>query len=235
MDGVPLPRSLDQLAVDARSLTFYINILFLAVLSAFILVNLPRAFARVSQANEWCRGFSLRSTRLGRPSPPSTPQNMQVKAGVGNDGSDDSHIFDSQASQMEQKSNSYPLHVPACPAFARPLAWLLSIRLSPGFSLGQILILGFYMGILVYGGFHNSNPVTDPVRTGWIAVSQLPIVCALATKNNLIGLTVGLGYEKVSRSSSRDQAAKLTQFWAVKLYTPFRRSTRDYCGQSARS
>jgi len=73
----------------------------------------------------------------------------------------------------------------------------LRMRIAPGFSFGQLLILLAYLGTLVYGVFHNSNVLLDQSRTGWIAVSQYPFIYAFAQKNNLIGAFLGLGYEKV--------------------------------------
>jgi hypothetical protein len=68
----------------------------------------------------------------------------------------------------------------------------------PGFSLGQVIILLGYFGILLATTvWDNSSPFVDVVRPGWIAVAQMPIIFALATKNNIIGMLLGTGYEKV--------------------------------------
>ncbi|KAG0693019.1 hypothetical protein DFH29DRAFT_1007765 [Suillus ampliporus] len=45
---------------------------------------------------------------------------------------------------------------------------------------------------------YSSNPFTDPERAGWVIASQIPFVYALATKNNIIGMMVGVGYEKLN-------------------------------------
>lgn len=68
--------------------------------------------------------------------------------------------------------------------------------------MGQALILGVYAAVLVYASFLGSNPFEDPTRMGYVAMSQIPIVYVLGTKNNVVGMSVGMGYEKVSASSS---------------------------------
>ncbi|KAJ3765256.1 hypothetical protein FB446DRAFT_625068, partial [Lentinula raphanica] len=39
---------------------------------------------------------------------------------------------------------------------------------------------------------------TDTVRFGWITASQLPFVYAFGTKNNVLGMFLGIGYEKIN-------------------------------------
>jgi ferric-chelate reductase len=98
---------------------------------------------------------------------------------------------------------SYPPHVPEWPAIARPLGGFLRFRVAPSYSLGQFLLVLGYSAVMAYSWFYKSNPFADPNRTGFVAVSQLPIIIALATKNNLVGLFLGAGYEKVCFSSNR--------------------------------
>lgn len=57
-----------------------------------------------------------------------------------------------------------------------------------------------YMGIILFATFNRSNFFSDPKRAGWIAVAQIPIVVALASKNNILSWLSGQGYEKVSVS-----------------------------------
>jgi hypothetical protein len=79
-----------------------------------------------------------------------------------------------------------------------PLLTPLRARILPGFSLAQILVLATYFYSLIYATFYRSNVFLDPARTGWIAVSQLPFVFALAQKNNVLGSIVGHGYERLN-------------------------------------
>jgi len=61
----------------------------------------------------------------------------------------------------------------------------------------QVVVVVIYLATLLYPALFQTNPFTDPVRYGWIGVSQLPFVFALASKNNVLGLLLGVGYEKL--------------------------------------
>lgn len=54
-----------------------------------------------------------------------------------------------------------------------------------------------YMGGILFATFDQSNFFSDPKRAGYIAVAQIPIVVALAVKNNVLSWLSGQGYEKV--------------------------------------
>lgn len=117
--------------------------------------------------------------------------------------SDDSHTLISHAYLGQRRAGrdigmSFPPHLSAWPVGFRPLASFVRYRIVPGLSMGQILIFVGYFSILAYATFFDSNPFTDATRTGCIAISQLPIVFALATKNNLVGMLLGKGYEKLN-------------------------------------
>ncbi|KAI9455090.1 hypothetical protein BJY52DRAFT_685195 [Lactarius psammicola] len=75
-------------------------------------------------------------------------------------------------------------------------AYAINVRVSPGFSLGKLFVLLTYGVIVLYACFFRSNPFIDANRTGYIAVSQIPIVVALANKSNLLSWVSGIGYEK---------------------------------------
>ena len=83
------------------------------------------------------------------------------------------------------------------------LAYALNFRVSPGFSLGKLLVLVAYGLIVIYACLYRSNPFTEYDRTGYIAVSQVPIVMALAGKSNWLSWLSGVGYEKVNIHQSR--------------------------------
>jgi predicted ferric reductase len=67
-----------------------------------------------------------------------------------------------------------------------------------GFSTAQLVVMVGYAVLIGIGILLYSNPVTNAKRAGWIALSQLPVQFALAAKNNLVGLLVGKGYEKLN-------------------------------------
>lgn len=133
---------------------------------------------------------------------PSSSGHEHVRDGVM---SEESHTYFSHTHLIRHTStrtlgpvSKLPPHFRAWSSILPPVGGLLRHRLNFGFSLGQALILGVYAAVLVYASFLGSNPFKDPVRTGVVAMSQFPLVYVLGTKNNVVGMCVGMGYEKVS-------------------------------------
>lgn len=90
-----------------------------------------------------------------------------------------------------------PPHVASCPRLLRSFLTLLRMRVMPGLSVARVIALVIYFFSVTYAGFYRSNIFTDPTRTGWVAISQLPVVFLFAQKNTPLGLILGYGYEKV--------------------------------------
>ncbi|KAJ2974185.1 hypothetical protein NUW54_g11930 [Trametes sanguinea] len=70
--------------------------------------------------------------------------------------------------------------------------------IRPGLTIGKLLVEVSYFSVLLYAGLYKSNPLTQPVRSGYVAISQIPIVVALGTKNNVVGMMIGFGYERLN-------------------------------------
>lgn len=203
-----MPTAQEQNEASIR-LVLRLNIFLLGIIAIFILWRLPRAFARFSRASEWRQGVILRSIRLLKSSPRVVPSRTPSKLRKGKDiDADSSHTLYvpslppdvTTKGRLPTPPPNYPRHLPSCPALVRGIARLMQRRITPGFSLGQVVLLAIYLSILIYGSFHGSNPVTDPNRTGFISVSQVPFVFVFAAKNNILGWMLGIGYEKVSNS-----------------------------------
>jgi len=95
-----------------------------------------------------------------------------------------------------------PTRVPRWGTIVHPtIVYALNFRVAPGFSFGKLLVLLAYVVVISYAALLRSNPLTDPVRTGYIAMSQLPIAVALAGKTNWLSWASGVGYQKVPVSS----------------------------------
>jgi hypothetical protein len=77
------------------------------------------------------------------------------------------------------------------------LVYALNVRVAPGFSFGNLLVFFVYTALMLYASLRRPNPLTNPQRIGYLAISQVPIAVALAGKANWLGLACGLGYEKV--------------------------------------
>jgi ferric-chelate reductase len=97
------------------------------------------------------------------------------------------------------KASYVPTRVPRWTTVVHPsLACALNFRVSAGFSLRRLLVLMTYSVIVLYACLYRSNPFQDPNRWGYIAVSQIPIVVALANKSNWLSWLSGVGYEKLN-------------------------------------
>lgn len=107
----------------------------------------------------------------------------------------------STVSTISGRPRRLPTHMASWSTMVPPVANFFRKTIRPGLSIGKAIIISTYFGIIMYAGLHKSNPFTDPVRAGFVAVSQLPVVIMLATKNNILGMLISVGYEQVSRSS----------------------------------
>jgi ferric-chelate reductase len=95
-------------------------------------------------------------------------------------------------------SRRVPTRVPRWMRILHPtLAYALNFRVAPGFSFGNLLVLLVYTALMLYASLRRPNPFSNPLRIGYLAISQVPIAVALAGKTNWLGLACGLGYEKV--------------------------------------
>jgi ferric-chelate reductase len=95
-------------------------------------------------------------------------------------------------------SRRVPTHVPHWMRILRPtLTYALNFRVAPGFSFGNLLVILVYTALMLYASLLRINPLIHSDRIGHLAISQVPIVVALAGKTNWLGLACGLGYEKV--------------------------------------
>jgi hypothetical protein len=107
-------------------------------------------------------------------------------------------------------------------------------RISPSTSdYSRILCgAGYHPGRLrlrftIRSTFYKSNVFTDPVRTGFVAMAQIPFVFAFSMKNNFLGMLVGLGYEKVF-TSSLSLARHLDQAFIDQLRPPICRKSHHH-------
>lgn len=156
------------------ALLYHTNLLLLSIVGFFIIAKLPRVIALFGTTSEWFDGHFLHYTPSA-----SHAKRATEKGGV---------------------TMRYPPHVDSCIKFLRPLLKYLRLRISPGFSIAQSLILVIYFACLAYASLYKSNIFTDSSRTGWVATAQLPLLFALAQKNNVLGLLLGCAYENVTIS-----------------------------------
>lgn len=207
MEATTLSVSSTSPAVNVFQFVFHIDVFLLALAGVFALFALPRAVARFSRAAEWRQGHILRAIPLERRAPRPPMRSVQSPSAgpstADNLTSEESHTLHSEAHLIrhpaaKKEGWSLPPHICAWSSRIPTFANILRYRLDAGFSVGQALILVIYSAALVYAGFLKSNPFADPLRTGFVAMSQIPVVYLLATKNNILGIFLGLGYEKLN-------------------------------------
>jgi ferric-chelate reductase len=192
--------------VDDLSLVFHLNLVIFALFGLFSILTLPRFFTRFSRGSEWTTGLFLYS----RPRS-STPKSKYVvsvplesvshKATFS--GSDDSHTLNShthlirRAADEKGRKLSLPPHMKSWTGRYHRISAFLDRECVPSYSIGRSVIVAGYFLVLLYASVYKSSPFSDPLRTGFVAMSQIPLVFALATKNNVLGMMLAVGYEKV--------------------------------------
>ncbi|TFY73480.1 hypothetical protein EWM64_g10532, partial [Hericium alpestre] len=150
---------------------FHIDVLLLALFGLYVLTTLPRALSRFFDVPG--SGWMLRSRGL-------------YKSNVAPDSAD-------------ARTPKLPIRSPRWSTYIHPfVGCVLHYRVAPGFSFGRLCVLGVYFGILMYAGTFKSDPFTNSTREGFIAISQVPIVVALANKNNVLSFLSGIPYEKLN-------------------------------------
>ena len=205
-------------SAGADLLVFHLSIFLLTIITLLTIIRLPRALARFWRAAEWTSGHFLWHTSHRAPIPTKRLQRKDTDTSTSSrarfitdkqkaDATDNSHtLYSSHQARLRMDHSyrqssaagvTYPPHISAIPRFLNPVGALFRIRVAPGRSVAQVAVLVIYFSVLAYGGLYKSSPFTDPVRTGWLAVSQIPFVIAFASKNNILGMLLGFTYEKV--------------------------------------
>ena len=167
-----------------------IFILILIVILVFSLFNVPRASVYiVNNHSEIFHGYLLRSAtqfRMYR-----SPAGMTLQSKEKGQPEDSTPTLESVAPLKQ------PWHFPMYFSLRHPAASFLQYRILGKHTIIQVFLMAGYTAAVVFAAFYKSNPFFKPNRAGWVVASQLPFVYAFATKNNVIGLLVGVGYEKV--------------------------------------
>ena len=181
----------------------YTDILLLIIFFFVVLVRLPRSLARFHHRSEWTSGHFLRHVSvskktIGKPSPiESDSLSWSDIVDLSTDEDSETLPEKSFSRRLSFSDSLVPPHIPSCaPGFSQVLKFMHK-RPVPGVSYIHLTVMAVWLGILCFSAFYQANPFTDPSRFGWIAVSQLPFVYALGTKNNILGFLLGIGYEKV--------------------------------------
>ena len=189
-----------------ESLVYHVDLFLIVLVALYALARLPRLIALFGTSREWIDGHFLHRGPVRPTRRHLTPDTGAYPLKESSSPSDDTHspypyAFNASNEKWRASALRLPTHAAACPRVLRPLMTPLRVRIAPGFSVAQFLVLSVYFISLLYAGFFRANIFTDGSRTGWIAVAQLPFVFAFAQKNNIVGAILGYGYEKVRKSA----------------------------------
>ncbi|KAG2059380.1 hypothetical protein BDR06DRAFT_949427 [Suillus hirtellus] len=195
------------------NLVYHADILIFGIILIFTLASLPRAYARLSRRSEWSQGHFLRSIKslpattprfnpTRTPLAPVEPESF-VDLDHGNSSTACSPLPSEHQNSLAHVVNEKalpknPNHGPAVSSIWHHVGFVLDYRVHENYSVNQVLLMLVYIIIIFYVSFYQSDPFTDPHRAGFVIASQIPFVYALATKNNIIGMMVGVGYEKLN-------------------------------------
>ncbi|PSR76381.1 hypothetical protein PHLCEN_2v8477 [Hermanssonia centrifuga] len=116
-------------------------------------------------------------------------------------GSSQAHLlrnYSSSSGRARRAHLNLQSHMPNWTTMLPQLSWITRISLRPGLTIGGASILIAYFAVMLYAGLYMSNPFTQPLRTGYVAISQIPVVILLATKVNVLGMLLGAAYTRLN-------------------------------------
>lgn len=182
-------------SISNSNLVYGLDMFILGIIFIFFLFNVPRALMYIANHRSHVfQDYVLRSTAQSRMS--RTPLELTRK------------------STKKEEQWSFPLptlgsgaapkqpwHFPMHLSRRHPAACFMQCRIVGHYTVVQVFLMAGYSGAILYASFYASNVFSHPKRIGWVITSQIPFVYAFATKNNVIGLLSGVGYEKVCVST----------------------------------
>ena len=187
-------------------LVYHLHVFILTIILIFSLFNVPRAWVYiVNNRSDVFQGYLLRSTtqfKMHQSPSGTTPQSKEKAKGL------PKYYIPTLESDATPKQ---PWHFPMHFSLRNPAASFLRYRILGSYTVVQVFLMAGYTAAVFYTAFYKSNPFSNSRRVGWVVASQIPFVYALATKNNIIGLLVGVGYEKVrDQNQFKPTATELT-------------------------
>ncbi|EED79883.1 hypothetical iron reductase [Postia placenta Mad-698-R] len=202
-------------AINQAMLVYRLDIGLICFAGLIILFALPRMLARLSRLSAWAEGTIFRRVTIASPlyfskrfDPSkfvSTDEINAEKDFVNIDVTSSETHSDTAVNWSTSTlnvdavngSSSPPVYMPSWSTLFPWANFILSSKVRPGYSLGYCIILLAYTAVVSYVSLVDVDLFTSPSRLGWVATSQIPIIFILATKNNVLGTLIGMGYEKV--------------------------------------
>ncbi|KAI6044551.1 hypothetical protein EDC04DRAFT_2889625 [Pisolithus marmoratus] len=198
------------------TLTYHLIIAVSIVIAIFALLNAPRAVARFANRSERFRGYTLGYVSLrhgphinsGAKSNRSHSDGEKSAIDIGGSSEGCNATFKTlpalPTQTLRNTASSPPfggqqsVHVPMFSSLVHPVTGILSCPVHEDYTVGHVLLMAGYTSMVFYCGFYKSNPFSYPSRAGRVVASQIPFVYVFASKNNVVGALVGLGYEKLN-------------------------------------
>ncbi|KAF8443879.1 hypothetical protein L210DRAFT_3099451 [Boletus edulis BED1] len=184
----PVPNG--YIVYGSGSLVFGLLIFINVAILTFTLFNLPRAWVYIANnRSEAFQGYLLRSSTetesgLDRSIILQSKESGSLRHSIPTLGSDN----------PLSKQWHFPIHL----SLRHPAAAILRYRVFGNYTVVQTLLMLGYAFAVFFVGFSETNIFLNSIPIGWVLASQIPFVYAFATKNNIIGLLVGVGYEKLN-------------------------------------
>lgn len=182
------------------------NVAMLVVLGLFGLFFLPRAVAGILARPDFSQGFLIRSKPVVSSLPSGTltaSQSLSLSTSrLSHPSSDGSHTLhgtevgwsSSTLGLVKEKmktGQAYrpPTHIPSWGTILYPVSAVLTRPLFWGIQPDMIIYFSAYLAGYIITARIYSHPIA--------LATQFPALFALAAKNNIPGLFLGIGYEKV--------------------------------------
>ncbi|KZV76839.1 hypothetical protein PENSPDRAFT_679856 [Peniophora sp. CONT] len=203
--------------VDVPTFVFHIDLLLLAIAGVFILSTFPRLFAALRRPSYFFTGYFMRgpgdaelpgTARDDEPRDSETfPASSTTLSARTVRWNEDSQTMDSHAHTFNLSSSTalngnvtrVPTRFSSWITLTHPtVISIISREVLPGVTFQRGVVILTIFIVLAYTGFYKSNPFSNPVREGFIAMALFPLVVALACKNNILTWLAGVGYEKLN-------------------------------------
>lgn len=177
---------------ESANVVFWVDIFILCFIAICTLFQSPRYFARLLSPDERGGGHFLSRNPVARTvaSSPSLMKTSESSADL---------VERAHSGKLEQRTNAFvPQHIRAWPTVLRTTTAFLRIRFLGRIHLGGTMLLTFYFGLLLFAGLYRDSLFTNQIRAAYVAVSQIPFVVALAMKNNIISMLIGIGWDHMN-------------------------------------
>ncbi|KAG8768869.1 hypothetical protein FRC12_005314 [Ceratobasidium sp. 428] len=200
------------------NMLFYIDMGLIAVLGLVTLIYLPRTIARYSTKSTLREGWMLlrgnsryppsrlstvlKNKQLETPNASTIQYPPHLQTDTPPAASTMSHIYGVStindgflASKERLGSGSPPPHVRGYLSRFPIVARVLEYHIL-GYRVGQLIVSTTYLALMCFAMFYQSDPGSNVMRAGFVAMSQMPIVFALGTKNSVVTALTGISYEQ---------------------------------------